>query len=92
MTYEQALAQLDDVLRALEDGKLTLEEAIAAVARGREYLQWCQEKLNEARRRIDSLPVMEDVVAEETAPHPASVAELRSGSQKAQPTQEDIPF
>ncbi|TMD18457.1 MAG: exodeoxyribonuclease VII small subunit, partial [Chloroflexi bacterium] len=39
LTYEQALAQLDATLHALEEGKLSLEEAIAAVARGREYLQ-----------------------------------------------------
>ncbi|HLB75731.1 MAG TPA: exodeoxyribonuclease VII small subunit, partial [Candidatus Dormibacteraeota bacterium] len=44
-SYEQALARLDEVLRSLEEGGLTLEETIAAVARGREYLQLCQDKL-----------------------------------------------
>jgi exodeoxyribonuclease VII small subunit len=70
LTYEQALAQLDDTLRALEEGKLSLEEAIAAVARGREYLQLCERKLEEARQRIESLPVKEEPDSEE-APHPA---------------------
>jgi len=56
LTYEQALAQLDRTLRSLEEGNLSLEEAIAAVARGREYLQLCERKLDEARQRIESLP------------------------------------
>ena len=77
-TYEEALAQLDATLRALEEGKLSLEEAIAAVARGREYLELCERKLEEARQRIESLPIREEAVPEEEAPHPATVAELRA--------------
>src|SRR5204863_294940 len=62
LTYEQALAQLDATLHALEEGKLSLEEAIAAVARGREYRQLCERKLEEARQRIESLPVRQQLV------------------------------
>jgi exodeoxyribonuclease VII small subunit len=89
-TYEQSLARLDETLHALEDGKLSLEEAIAAVAKGREYLLLCQQKLDEARQRIESLPVHDDQ-PEEDAPHPATVAELRSG-ERAAPAQDEIPF
>jgi exodeoxyribonuclease VII small subunit len=90
MTYEQALKELDATLRALEEGKLTLEEAIAAVAKGREYLEFCEAKLNEARQRIETLPVREEPAVEEQAPHPASVAELRGG--RDAPPQGEIPF
>jgi exodeoxyribonuclease VII small subunit len=89
-TYEQSLAQLDETLRALEDGKLTLEEAIAAVARGREYLRLCQQKLEEARQRIETLPVHDDA-PDEAPPHPATVAELRATNRTVQ-TQDEIPF
>jgi exodeoxyribonuclease VII small subunit len=93
LTYEDALARLDDVLRSLEDGKLTLEETIAAVARGREYLQLCQDKLEEARRKIESLPVTEERMPEEQPPHPASVADLREqAGNPARPPQGEIPF
>ncbi len=93
LTYEQALARLDETLHALEDGKLTLEEAITAVARGREYLQLCQQKLNEARRRIESLPVAEEPIPEAEPPHPATVMELRGESQgSAKGPQGEIPF
>jgi exodeoxyribonuclease VII small subunit len=92
-TYEEALARLDEVLRSLEQGGLTLEETIGAVARGREYLQLCQDKLEEARRKIESLPVTQEPVPEPEAPHPASVAELReeAGGQP-RPPQGEIPF
>lgn len=93
LTYEDALARLDEVLRSLEDGKLTLEETIAAVARGRDYLQLCQDKLEEARRKIESLPVTEERVPDEEPPHPASVADLREQTGGAsRPPQGEIPF
>jgi exodeoxyribonuclease VII small subunit len=92
LTYEQALIQLDATLHALEEGKLSLEEAIAAVARGREYLQLCERKLEEARQRIESLPVREDQEPEEP-PHPATVADLRAGRAEPPGTpQGEIPF
>jgi exodeoxyribonuclease VII small subunit len=92
LTYEQALAQLDATLRSLEEGKLSLEEAIAAVARGREYLQLCERKLEEARQRIESLPVKEEPLGDD-APHPATVADLRAerGRAPGEP-QGEIPF
>jgi exodeoxyribonuclease VII small subunit len=93
LTYEQALGQLDATLRSLEEGKLSLEEAIAAVARGREYLQLCERKLEEARQRIESLPVKEEPLPEDDAPHPATVADLRAerGPNPGEP-QGEIPF
>ena len=92
LTYEQALAQLDATLHALEEGKLSLEVAIAAVARGRDYLQLCERKLEEARQRIATLPVREEPDVEEP-PHPATVAELRAerGGTPGTP-QGEIPF
>jgi exodeoxyribonuclease VII small subunit len=93
LTYEQALAQLDATLRALEEGKLSLEEAIAAVARGREYLELCERKLEEARQRIESLPVREEPLPEEDAPHPATIADLRAErDRQADLPQGEIPF
>ena len=91
LTYEQALAALDQTLHQLEEGKLTLEEAIAAVARGREYLALCQRKLDEAKQRIETLPVHDDT-PEEEPPHPATVAQLRGGLSPTQPSEPEIPF
>lgn len=53
MTYEQALALLDQRMRALEDGSLGLEESLRAYDEARGYLRVCQQKLEEAKRRIE---------------------------------------
>lgn len=75
LTYEQALARLDEKLTALENGQLTLEQAIEAVESGRRYLAICQQKLNEARQKIESMPVAEEGMDFPTggAPDPANV-------------------
>jgi exodeoxyribonuclease VII small subunit len=91
ITYEQALTQLDMTLRSLEEGKLTLEEAIAAVARGRAYLELCEKKLEEARQRIESLPVRDEAGPDDDAPHPATIADLRA-ERTPEPPQGEIPF
>jgi exodeoxyribonuclease VII small subunit len=53
LTYERALELLDQRLKALEDGDLSLEEALGAVDEARVYLKVCQERLDEARKRIE---------------------------------------
>jgi exodeoxyribonuclease VII small subunit len=87
LTYEQALERLDATLRSLEEGRLSLEDAIAAVARGRSYLDLCLRKLEEARQKIESLPVSDETLDDE-APHPATVADLRA-EEKREP---NVPF
>jgi exodeoxyribonuclease VII small subunit len=56
LTYERALELLDQKLKALEDGDLTLDEALAAVDEARTYLRVCHERLEEARKRIEVRP------------------------------------
>ena len=53
MTYEQALEKLDVTLKLLEDGDLSLEEALKAVDEARVYLRVCTERLEAARKRIE---------------------------------------
>ena len=52
-TYEQAVAELDRRLRALEDGKLSLEESLKAYDEARGYLRQAEAKLEAARKRIE---------------------------------------
>jgi exodeoxyribonuclease VII small subunit len=63
LTYEQALELLDRKLKVLEDGDLSLDDALAAVDEARTYLRICEQRLEEARRRIEVRP--EGVGAEE---------------------------
>jgi exodeoxyribonuclease VII small subunit len=63
ISYEQALDLFDARLRALEEGKLTLEQAIEAVAEGRRYLKICEAKLEAARHKIEVRPEPQPVPA-----------------------------
>jgi len=53
LTYEQALEKLDEKLKLLEDGELSLEDALKAVDQARIYLKVCTDRLEVARRKIE---------------------------------------
>jgi exodeoxyribonuclease VII small subunit len=53
LTYEQALEKLDGKLKLLEDGDLSLEDALKAVDEARIYLKVCTERLEVARKKIE---------------------------------------
>ena len=52
--YEQARDELVDVVRRLEAGGTTLEEALALWERGEHLARVCQEWLDGARRRLEA--------------------------------------
>jgi exodeoxyribonuclease VII small subunit len=56
LTYERALELLDQKLKSLEDGDLSLDEALSTVDEARTYLRICEQRLEEARRRIEVRP------------------------------------
>lgn len=53
LTYEQALEKLDQTLKVLEDGELSLEDALKAVDEARIYLKVCTDRLEVARKKIE---------------------------------------
>jgi exodeoxyribonuclease VII small subunit len=53
LTYEEALEKLDNQLKLLEDGNLSLEDALKAVDEARVYLKVCTERLEAARKKIE---------------------------------------
>jgi len=54
LSYEDARAQLVDVVQRLEAGGTTLEEALALWERGEQLATVCQEWLDGARARLES--------------------------------------
>lgn len=54
-SFEDALAELEDIAVKLEDGSLGLDESIKEFERGIRLARFCQEKLEEAERKIEIL-------------------------------------
>jgi exodeoxyribonuclease VII small subunit len=53
--FEAALAELDTVVKQLEQGDLSLEQSLKLYERGVELSRFCHARLEEAERRIEIL-------------------------------------
>ncbi len=55
MSFEEALAELEAIVRQLEEGKGKLDDAIKAYARGAALKRHCEAKLAEARAKVEKI-------------------------------------
>jgi len=55
LSFEDALAELDRIVRQLEEGRGKLDDAIAAYERGAMLKKHCEAKLEEARAKVDRI-------------------------------------
>jgi exodeoxyribonuclease VII small subunit len=55
MSFEDALAELEQIVKRLEEGKGKLDEAISSYERGAQLKQHCERKLREAQERVDKI-------------------------------------
>jgi exodeoxyribonuclease VII small subunit len=62
MTFEDALAELEQIVRRLEAGQVKLDEAIRCYERGTRLRRHCESKLDEAQQRVDRIVVGADGV------------------------------
>ena len=53
--FESAIAELDTIARALEEGDLPLEKSLELYERGVQLSRFCHAKLEAAERRIEIL-------------------------------------
>lgn len=60
MSFEEALAELEQIVRRLEAGSGKLDEAIASYERGALLKRHCEGKLREAQTRVDKIVVGAD--------------------------------
>lgn len=60
LSFEDALAELDRIVRQLEDGRGKLDEAIAAYERGALLKQHCEAKLREAQAKVERIVLAPD--------------------------------
>jgi len=59
VSFEVAMAELDQLVADMEGGKLSLEDSLAAYKRGAELLSFCRGKLDAAQQQVR---VLEDGV------------------------------
>ena len=53
--FEAAIAELESIVKKLEDGDLTLEQSLALYERGVQLSRFCHARLEEAEHRIEVL-------------------------------------
>mgnify|MGYP006218223691 CR=1 FL=1 len=60
LSFEAALPELETIVRTLEKGDSSLEEAIGAYDRGARLKAHCERKLGEAKARVDKISLGPD--------------------------------
>jgi exodeoxyribonuclease VII small subunit len=55
MSFEDALAELEKIVRGLEGGQQRLEDAITGYERGARLRRHCEAKLAEAEQRVQAI-------------------------------------
>ena len=53
--FESASAELEAIVKKMEDGDLTLEKALELYERGVQLSRFCHQRLEDAERRIEIL-------------------------------------
>ena len=66
LSFEEALVQLESIVRELEGGKIKLEDAVEAYEKATALKKFCEEKLKAAQLKIEKINVSpEGVVSTE---------------------------
>jgi exodeoxyribonuclease VII small subunit len=67
--FESAIAELEAIVRKLEEGDLALEPSLALYERGIQLSRYCHARLEEAERRLEILTERGEI-----KPAPAALA------------------
>ncbi len=59
--FESAIAELETIVKRLEDGDLALEKSLELFERGVQLSRFCHAQLEEAERRVEILTERGDV-------------------------------
>ena len=60
MSFEDALEELEEIVRTLEGGKGKLEDSITAYERGAKLKAHCEKKLKEAQAKVEKIALDAD--------------------------------
>lgn len=60
LSFEEALQELESIVSRLESGKESLEKSINEYTRGAELKAHCEQKLNEAKMKVEKITLNQD--------------------------------
>jgi exodeoxyribonuclease VII small subunit len=60
MSFEEALEELEGIVRQLEAGRFRLDESIGAYERGAALKRHCEAKLGEAKAKVEKIQLAAD--------------------------------
>lgn len=60
LSFEDALAQLETIVRELEGGKIKLDDAVSAYEKATALKKFCEEKLKNAELKIEKINLAPD--------------------------------
>ena len=73
MSFEAALAELEQIVRSLEQGQAPLDESIELYQRGDRLKRHCEARLKAAQARIEQIALGPDGQPEGTSPFDAGL-------------------
>lgn len=84
LRFEQALAELEGILRELEDGTTSLEDALARYERGVGLLRQCYSQLRDAEQKVKLLAGLTEDGGADLKPfeHVASIETAKAAVRK----------
>jgi len=59
-SFEEGLAQLENITKELEEGDLSLEDSLKQFDEGVKLAEYCNSKLNDAQRKVEILLKKDD--------------------------------
>ncbi|NLN04959.1 MAG: exodeoxyribonuclease VII small subunit [Clostridiaceae bacterium] len=65
MSFEEALAKIEEIIKTMESGKLPLEETIAKYQEGVKLINFCQAKLDSYEKIVTAITENNGVITEE---------------------------
>lgn len=57
LSFEEALSELENIVRELEGGRIKLDDAVKAYDKAIKLKQYCAEKLKEATLKVEKIEI-----------------------------------
>jgi exodeoxyribonuclease VII small subunit len=66
LSFEDAMTELEQIVRGLESGQAKLDESISSYERGNALKTHCEKLLKEAQLKIEKITIQQDGTAQTT--------------------------